>query len=166
MPSNSTRGASEPGCATAGEEPRHGPELLAGHSGCAALTLGFELRRRCRSGMEPRCVLFRAPSTSTDSPGRLGDDTGGGAVSKAHPADGQTLGEAHGYLERNTREAFGGLLGLKLTGGTRNVYSKIATVILVGLATKNAIIIVEFALQLRDAVHGSRSLGAAALPRA
>ncbi|MEZ5964201.1 MAG: efflux RND transporter permease subunit [Planctomycetota bacterium] len=45
---------------------------------------------------------------------------------------------------------FGGLLGLWYAGGTLNVYSQIALVILIGLATKNGILIVEFANQLRD----------------
>jgi len=46
---------------------------------------------------------------------------------------------------------FGGLLGLLLTDGTLNIYSKIGIVILVGIATKNGILIVEFINQLRDA---------------
>ncbi|MCA8975595.1 MAG: efflux RND transporter permease subunit, partial [Planctomycetes bacterium] len=43
-----------------------------------------------------------------------------------------------------------GLLGLELGGGTLNIYSKIGFVILIGLAAKNGILIVEFANQLRD----------------
>jgi multidrug efflux pump len=45
---------------------------------------------------------------------------------------------------------FGGLLGVWFLGGTLNVYSQIALVILIGLATKNGILIVEFTNQLRD----------------
>ncbi|MEC7726277.1 MAG: efflux RND transporter permease subunit, partial [Planctomycetota bacterium] len=45
---------------------------------------------------------------------------------------------------------FGGLLGLKLGGGTINIYSQIGMVILIGLAAKNGILIVEFANQMRD----------------
>ncbi|MGE3172377.1 MAG: efflux RND transporter permease subunit [Planctomycetota bacterium] len=45
---------------------------------------------------------------------------------------------------------FGGLLGLHLGGATINIYSQVAMVILIGLATKNGILIVEFANQLRD----------------
>jgi multidrug efflux pump len=43
----------------------------------------------------------------------------------------------------------GGLLALFLTGGTLSVYSQIGLVMLVGLITKNGILIVEFANQLR-----------------
>ncbi|WP_336966501.1 efflux RND transporter permease subunit [Sphingobium aquiterrae] len=44
----------------------------------------------------------------------------------------------------------GGIMGLALSGGTINLYSQIGIVMLVGLAAKNGILIVEFANQLRD----------------
>ena len=44
----------------------------------------------------------------------------------------------------------GGLLALKVTGGTLNIYSDIGVVMLIGIAAKNGILIVEFINQLRD----------------
>ncbi len=44
----------------------------------------------------------------------------------------------------------GAVLALTITRGTLTIYSQIGLVILIGLATKNAILIVEFANQLRD----------------
>ena len=44
----------------------------------------------------------------------------------------------------------GALLGLWVFGGTLNLFSQIGIVMLVGLAAKNGILIVEFANQLRD----------------
>jgi multidrug efflux pump len=52
------------------------------------------------------------------------------------------------------------LVGVKLTGGDNNVFTQIALFVLVGLASKNAILIVEFARELEE--HG-RSIVDAAL---
>ena len=46
--------------------------------------------------------------------------------------------------------ALGGLFGLLITGSTINTYSQIGLVILIGIAAKNGILIVEFANQMRD----------------
>lgn len=44
----------------------------------------------------------------------------------------------------------GALIGLSVFGATINIYSQIGAVMLIGLAAKNGILIVEFANQLRD----------------
>src|SRR3546814_17310732 len=44
----------------------------------------------------------------------------------------------------------GGVIGLALAGDSINLYSQIGIVMLVGLAAKNGILIVEFANQLRS----------------
>jgi multidrug efflux pump len=44
----------------------------------------------------------------------------------------------------------GGLLGLAVTGMTLNIYSQIGIIMLVGIAAKNGVLIVEFINQLRD----------------
>ncbi|MFC3077547.1 efflux RND transporter permease subunit [Phenylobacterium terrae] len=46
--------------------------------------------------------------------------------------------------------AVGGLFGLLVAGSSINTYSQIGLIILVGIAAKNGILIVEFANQLRD----------------
>lgn len=45
----------------------------------------------------------------------------------------------------------GGLLALYLTGQNINIFSQIGLIMLIGLVTKNGILVVEFANQLRDA---------------
>jgi multidrug efflux pump len=52
------------------------------------------------------------------------------------------------------------LIGVKLTGGDNNVFTQIALFVLVGLASKNAILIVEFAVELE---HHGRTIVEAAL---
>jgi len=51
------------------------------------------------------------------------------------------------------------LLGVKVTHGDNNVFTQIALFVLVGLASKNAILIVEFARELEE--HGRTTLQAA-----
>ncbi|WGY46315.1 vibriobactin export RND transporter permease subunit VexH [Vibrio sp. ABG19] len=45
---------------------------------------------------------------------------------------------------------FGGFIGLYLMGQGMNIYSQIGMIMLIGMVTKNGILIVEFANQLRD----------------
>jgi multidrug efflux pump len=45
----------------------------------------------------------------------------------------------------------GALLGLHLTGSSLNIYSQIGIIMLIGIAAKNGVLIVEFINQLRDA---------------
>jgi multidrug efflux pump len=51
------------------------------------------------------------------------------------------------------------LIGVKLSGGDNNIFTQIALFVLVGLASKNAILIVEFARELED--HGRGVIDAA-----
>ncbi|HTQ95542.1 MAG TPA: efflux RND transporter permease subunit, partial [Candidatus Acidoferrum sp.] len=49
----------------------------------------------------------------------------------------------------------GALAGMQLRGLTNDVYCQIGLVMLIGLASKNAILIVEFAEQLQDEGHST-----------
>jgi multidrug efflux pump len=57
----------------------------------------------------------------------------------------------------------GGLVGLMASGSSLNTYSEIGLIILIGIAAKNGILIVEFANQLRDQ---GRSVSAAVIEAA
>jgi multidrug efflux pump len=60
----------------------------------------------------------------------------------------------------------GGLAGIWLTGNSLNIYTQIGLIMLIGLAAKNGILIVEFANQLRDEGHPFReSIREASLAR-
>jgi multidrug efflux pump len=51
----------------------------------------------------------------------------------------------------------GGLFGLWVSGLTLNIYSQIGIIMLVGIAAKNGVLIVEFTNQLRDAGRDFRT---------
>lgn len=53
------------------------------------------------------------------------------------------------------------LVGIYLSGGTNNIFTQIGFVVLIGLASKNAILIVEFAKQIED--RGGKSVVEAAI---
>jgi len=60
----------------------------------------------------------------------------------------------------------GGIIGLAAMGSTLNLYSQVGIIMLVGLAAKNGILIVEFANQLRDeGVEFTQALRTAATRR-
>jgi multidrug efflux pump len=44
----------------------------------------------------------------------------------------------------------GAVIGLKVTGASVSIFSQIAAILLIGIAAKNGVLIVEFANQLRD----------------
>ena len=55
------------------------------------------------------------------------------------------------------------MIGVKLTGGDNNIFTQISLFVLMGLATKNAILIVEFARELE---RQGRSITQAAIEAA
>ena len=64
---------------------------------------------------------------------------------------------AHHHACRFPPPCWADLSGIWLTGNTLNIYTQIGLIMLVGLAAKNGILVVEFANQLRDAGKGFRA---------
>ena len=60
----------------------------------------------------------------------------------------------------------GAVLGLKVSGLSVNIFSEIAVIVLIGIAAKNGVLIVEFANQLRDrGIEFSQAIVQAAVTR-
>lgn len=134
-------------------------------------TFGYGRDGKLTSVTDPKGVVTRygyhpytghlSEQSSPDSGNTNYDHDADGNLIRKQDANGNITRLHHDPLNRVERVEYsdgqavplaitGALLGLVLFGATLNIYSQISAIMLIGLAAKNGMLIVEFSNQLRD----------------